>query len=371
MTLLIVCIGIFKANEMTVAAAGSFADTMSETKRKYMKSDLARFVRERRVELNFPSHHPRRSISALRTLLYISDPASPYTGQKHDMWKVTQRLFRAYWVQGVDISVDTELAKALVSFDVTEEVISAANECAKTKDSLTIRTQEAVDRGLFGVPAFFVTVQGQVADRMVYGQDQLELLEKMLGGSPLLFELASHPQEKLHPVTFYFDYASPYTYLSSLQVERLFGKNVTFVPVLLGAIFKGVGQHNTPAATMSASRQRWSTREIFAQFSELDAPFTWASRFPIRTILPLRLAIAAGPNTPEGRKLIHALFAAFWGHDLDPNDPKVCLQLANDCGLDGNALLEKANSAEVKDALQKNTAKALELGIFGLPTVRS
>lgn len=355
---------------MTVAANGSFADTMGDTKRKYMKMDLARFVRERGVELHFPSHHPRRSISALRTMLYISTADSAYKGKKHDMWTVVQRLFRAYWVEGVDISNETELASALSSFGVTEAVIAEANENEATKDSLTSRTQEAVDRGLFGVPAFFVTIDGQTLERMIYGQDQLELLEKLLGGKPKLLELTTKSHSKLHPVTFYFDFASPYTYLSALHVEKLFGTNVKFVPVLLGAIFKGVGMHNTPAATMSASRQRWSTREIFTQFGELDAPFTWASRFPIRTVLPLRLAIAAGPNTPEGRKLIAAMFTAFWGHDLDPNDPQICLKIADDAGLDGKALLEKTNTPAVKDELQQNTAKALELGIFGLPTVR-
>lgn len=363
-------LGIFKATEMEVAAQGSFADTMGEAKKRYMKNDLARFVRERGVELRWPSHHPRRSILALRTLLFITCPESPHEGARFDMWTVVKRLYRAYWVEGVDISNPTDLAQVLAPYGVDEALIDKANNSDFAKDSLSARTQEAVDRGLFGVPSFFVTIGGNELDRMVYGQDQLELLEKLLGGKPSLLEIASKPPTKLYPVTFYFDFASPYTYLSSLHVERLFGSHVSFVPVLLGAIFKGVGQHNTPAATMCAARRNWSTREIFSQFAELEAPFQWASRFPIRTILPLRFTIAAGPNTAAGRKLIPAFFNAFWAQDLDPNDPQTCIKIANDCGLDGAALFEKTNTPEVKNTLQQNTAKALEQGVFGLPLVR-
>lgn len=362
--------GLFTANEDTVSAKGSFADTMNAAKKAYMAKDLARFVRERDVKLNFPANHPKRSVLALRVLLYLSAPNSPYKGSKVDMWKLSQLLFRSYWVDGVDISNSSELAAALSSIGVSEALILEANENEFAKNDLIARTQEAVDRELFGVPSFFVTNAGVLQERLVYGQDQLELLEKLLGGSPALYLTVQTNKQRLYPVTFLYDFASPYTYLTSLCIDKIFGTGVQYVPVLIGAIFKGVGQHNTPAETMSVSRQKWASTEIFTQLSEMNAPFNWASRFPLRTLLPLRFSIAAGPNTPEGRKLIEALFKAFWVDDQDSNDPEVCIQVANSIGLDGRALCELANSAHVKEALHKNTSRALSCGVFGLPTVR-
>jgi len=345
---------------------------MNDTKRKYMSYDFERFARIRGVEVNWPSHHPRRSILALRVLLYLSSPESPFEGQKFDMWKVVQRFYRAYWVEKVDISDEPSLAAVVASLGVSGDIVQQANACEIVKQLLSTRTEEAIERGLFGVPTFFVNVHGSPNNhRLIYGQDQLEDLEHALGGKTHLDLLLEKPRGKLYPVTFYFDFSSPYTYLAFLRIEKLFGAdNVKFVPVLLGAIFKGVGQSNMPAAMMGPTRQRWSTSELFRLIEAQDAPFTWASRFPIRTVLPLRFAIAAGPNSKEGRKLIGALFKAFWGDDLDSNDPQVCIQVANSCELDGEAIAQAANSNDAKDALHKNTSKALENGVFGLPMVR-
>lgn len=132
-----------------------------------------------------------------------------------------------------------------------------------------------------------------------------------------------------------------------------------------------LAQSKTPPIR-AQSKKSWSSSELVRLIGEQDgAPFTWASRFPIRTIIPLRFAIAAGPDSTQGRRLIGAFFKAFWGEDQDSNDPQVCMKIANECGLDGEALLKAANAQEAKDALHKNTASALEKGIFGLPMVRT
>lgn len=363
------CLGIFKANEVPIPEGGSYADTMPLVKRKYMAHDLQRFVKARGVTLNWPAHHPRRSVLALRTLLYLSAPESPYKN-KLDMWTVVQRLFKAYWVEGVDISEKSALAAVLASLGVSPDVIDQANENETIKESLTTRTKEGIDRRLFGVPAFFVTV-GTLNPHMLYGQDSLEELENMLGGKTHLDRLVEAPSKRLHPVTFFFDFSSPYTYIASARVERLFGaEHIKFVPVLLGAIFKAVGMANLPMTLNSPQKNEWSSTGLHQSCQALDLPFKFNSNFPIRTILPLRMVIVAGPDTPKGRKLIAAFFRAFWANDQNAADVSVCEKVANDCGFNGKELIAKANGAEGKNGLQKNTEEALARGLFGLPTVR-
>jgi 2-hydroxychromene-2-carboxylate isomerase len=46
------------------------------------------------------------------------------------------------------------------------------------KESLKIRTQQAVDRGVFGAPTFFV------GDEMFWGQDRLDFVRAALTTTP-------------------------------------------------------------------------------------------------------------------------------------------------------------------------------------------
>jgi 2-hydroxychromene-2-carboxylate isomerase len=380
--------GLFKASELKIGANGSFADTLNDTKKRYMKADFARFVKERGVKLKWPETHPRRSVLALRVLLYLTSDESPLKGTedgtKVSMWRLAKALFEAYWISNLDISLPESLVPILASFGVSNpiDIINAANENETIKASLASRTEEGVRRGLFGVPSFFVSSS---PSRLIYGQDNLELLEELLGGqshleqikqkfrlprsfSPSPSSIQSNLPFTVFPTTFYLDYSSPYTYLAFLQIQSLFGaSNLTFEPVLLGAIFKGVGQHNTPMVTMTEARRDWSSKELFLALERINAPFQWASRFPLRTILPLRMTIAAGANTQLGRKLVGSFFNAFWAQDLDPTDSKTCIEIADSCGLDGKALFDSANASETKQALQDKTSLALKHGVFGLP----
>jgi len=66
---------------------------------------------------------------------------------------------------------------------------------------------------------------------MIYGQDRLEQLEEILTGRPLRPLAITEYKAKLalprdstarchYPVTFYFDYSSPYTYVASTRVGK-------------------------------------------------------------------------------------------------------------------------------------------------------
>ena len=179
-------VGLFKANEVKIGPNGSFADTMNEVKRGYMRVDMMRMVKERGVKLNWPENHPRRSVLALRVLLYLTSEESPLKGssewQKVSMWKLVMALYEGYWQKSLDISSPDSLAHILTSLGYSHPLalISAANESEVIKEALTSRTQAAIEKGLFGVPSFFISTQ---PDRLIYGQDNLEQLEELLGGS--------------------------------------------------------------------------------------------------------------------------------------------------------------------------------------------
>src|SRR4051812_18703677 len=59
--------------------------------------DLRRWAELRRVELHFPSDHPRRSVDAMR-LLAAAELEKPAV-----LEALTHALYRAYWVLGLDL----------------------------------------------------------------------------------------------------------------------------------------------------------------------------------------------------------------------------------------------------------------------------
>lgn len=61
---------------------------------------------------------------------------------------------------------------AAAGFD-PQAMLALCNDAA-TKDALKASTQEAVDRGVFGAPTFFV------GDQMFWGQDRMDFVKEAL-----------------------------------------------------------------------------------------------------------------------------------------------------------------------------------------------
>jgi 2-hydroxychromene-2-carboxylate isomerase len=162
------------------------------------------------------------------------------------------------------------------------------------------------------------------------------------------------------PIDFYFDVASPYTYLASTQVDRLAaeaGVELRWVPFLLGGVFKAVG--NEPPATLAA-RASWMLRDLDNWAALYGVPFRFSPSFPMNSLLPMRAL--AGLTDDALRQAAGRLFAATWAEGLDPSRPEV---LADLLGADVAALaMEQRN----RDQLRANTDNAIAAGAFGAPT---
>jgi 2-hydroxychromene-2-carboxylate isomerase len=132
--------------------------------------------------------------------------------------------------------------------------------------------------------------------------------------------------------------------------------------MLLGAVFKAVEQVQVPMFEMSDAKRDFVAKDLLRQADEIGVALKWPSRFPMNSVLPLRVTLAAG--VPHD--LVRALFGAYWSDDRDISDPEVVADVATKCGLDGAALV--AGAREQKQALFDTTAAAVEAGVFGAPT---
>lgn len=88
--------------------------------------------------------------------------------------RYNQIMFEACWVDGRNLNDPAEIMKTLTSGGFDAEALAKAIQEAGIKQALIEATQEAVDRGVFGVPTMFV------GDEMHFGQDRLEWVGRTL-----------------------------------------------------------------------------------------------------------------------------------------------------------------------------------------------
>ncbi len=163
-------------------------------------------------------------------------------------------------------------------------------------------------------------------------------------------------------IQFYYDIASPYSYVAAARIERVAadaGVSVRWVPFLLGGVFRSVG-NTMPAAVpargayLLTDLNRWAKRD--------GIEFKFSSSFPHNSLLCMRALTAAPAELLI--PLSQALFRAAWVEDKDISDPAIVTEVLGEYA----HLVEAASNPETKAALIQTTSEAVDLGAFGAPT---
>ena len=138
---------IYRATAAPQGAGGSASDVFNSAKKAVTAQGMQRTLRRYNIRYNPPPQHPRKTVNALRLLYCVKDH------EKRRM--LTDRLFQAYWAEGKDVNSNAtilQIARECGIEDVGEE--SFAN--ADARKDLETATAEAIERGAFGVPGFWV-----------------------------------------------------------------------------------------------------------------------------------------------------------------------------------------------------------------------
>ena len=212
----------------------------------------------------------------------------------------------------------------------------------------------------------FVTVDGKT--EKFWGQDRLQLVEKMLGGK-LPDAREEQPLVEGREVAFFFDFSSPFAYLAATQIEavaRRAGASIRWKPFLLGGLFKAVGTVDVPLFTMPEPKRELAILDMTRWAEHHRAPFRFPSRFPMNSVKALRMVL----QLPDAQKpaLVHALFHAYWAEDCDLADDAVLAAVASATDLDGPALVAGTKGDLVKARLKEATEEAVRAGLFGAPS---
>lgn len=170
---------------------------------------------------------------------------------------------------------------------------------------------------------------------------------------------------------FIFDFGSPNSYLAHKLLPGIAartGARINYIPCLLGGIFKLTG-NQSPMTAYAGVRNKLDYEMLeMRRFIEKDRiAFTMNPHFPVNTLTIMRGAVAAEAIGVAAR-YIDAVMDHMWASPKKMDDAAIIEAALKSSGLDAAAILERAQSPEVKAQLIANTEEAVARGVFGAPT---
>jgi 2-hydroxychromene-2-carboxylate isomerase len=148
-------------------ATGNIAPAANMYKARYLIKDVLDWTRYYRLpDFKLPEGFPATSVKADRLGL-VAD-------ERGRLASFTHALYRKVFAEGSDVSDAGVLSAALREVGLQPDEALARAEAQEIKDRLRKNTDEAVARGSFGAPTFFI------GEDMYFGNDRLPLVEKAL-----------------------------------------------------------------------------------------------------------------------------------------------------------------------------------------------
>ena len=147
-------------------ATGNKPPGSIEAKGKYLRKDITRWASQYGVGYKWNPKFPQNTLKALRLSV---------VAQRDGVFdKVHSALFAAMFVHKSDLNDDKVLADIMNDAGLDESETFARIADQSIKDELKANTDEAVRRGAFGAPTFFV------GEEMFFGNDRWEFVKEAL-----------------------------------------------------------------------------------------------------------------------------------------------------------------------------------------------
>ena len=151
--------GVFKAT-------GNASPATIPAKSRWMRTDMARFARRHGIAFQSNPYFPINTMHLMRGATgLIDDPRFA---------AYVEAVFDAMWREPRNLGDPAELGPVLARAGVAPDEFRTLVEREDVKERLKAATEQAVERGAFGAPTFFV------GDEMFFGQDRLDFVEEAL-----------------------------------------------------------------------------------------------------------------------------------------------------------------------------------------------
>lgn len=164
----------------------------------------------------------------------------------------------------------------------------------------------------------------------------------------------------MQQIDWYFDFISPFSYLASVNLDRL-PQAITLRP--RPVLFAGLLKHwQTRGPAEIEPMRRYTFRHIVWLAQRDGIALKLPPEHPFNPLKLLRLCIAGGSEV----ELTRRLFRFVWAEGRSSDDANHWQALLDEPGLDRAG--EAIDRPEVKNQLRQNTDDAIAQGLFGVPS---
>jgi 2-hydroxychromene-2-carboxylate isomerase len=167
---------------------------------------------------------------------------------------------------------------------------------------------------------------------------------------------------------FYYDFNSPFAYIAAHRVDDVLPVRPRWQPIAFAFLL--IHQQREPWSFDVDSREP-TMRDCQRRAGELGLPLEWPAGWPQESysLLPLRAAVVA-ERAGLLREFSRAAFRRHFSSPAGVKELDGVLAAAAEAGLDPGEVREHVGDDDVKFEVKAATEAAIDLGVFGVPTVQ-
>tara|TARA_A100001011_G_scaffold158656_1_gene167023 strand:- start:1018 stop:1605 length:588 start_codon:yes stop_codon:yes gene_type:complete len=148
-------------------SAGITPAAFNKIKSKYMVLDTKLVANKKNIKFSFNSYFPIKTVNFMRGAIIAKE---------NNYEKIyVEKIFDAIWRDGLNMNDNIIINKVLKNLDLNPNIFFEKVSDLKIKDKLKKLTNDALKKGIFGAPTYYVNRKiffGQ--DRLLYAIDEIK-----------------------------------------------------------------------------------------------------------------------------------------------------------------------------------------------------
>ena len=148
-------------------SAGITPAAFNKIKSKYMVQDTKLVANKKNIKFSFNSYFPIKTVNFMRGAIIAKD-------DNYEKIYV-EKIFDSIWRDGLNMNDNIIINKVLKNLDLNPDIFFGKVSDIKIKDKLKKLTNDALKKGIFGAPTYYVNRKiffGQ--DRLIYAIDEIK-----------------------------------------------------------------------------------------------------------------------------------------------------------------------------------------------------
>ena len=140
-------------------SAGITPAAFNKIKSKHMIQDTKLVANKKNIKFSFNSYFPIKTVNFMRGAIIAKD-------ENYEKIYV-EKIFDSIWRDGLNMNDNIIINKVLKNLDLNPDIFFGKVSDIKIKDKLKKLTNDALKKGIFGAPTYYVN------RKIFFGQDRL------------------------------------------------------------------------------------------------------------------------------------------------------------------------------------------------------